>query len=493
MNSSNWTVGRKLAAGFAIAAFTLLAVAFFGYRSTVHLIENDRLVGHTHDVRMDIADLLSLLEDAETGQRGFVITGDEAYLQPYNEGLAGIEETLGHLRMLTSDNEAQQRRLDAASPLIDSRLAELKLIIDTRRAKGFGPAEKELAGNKGKYFMDQIRQVLADMDAQEREFMAQRAAEAEASGQTTKEAILWGSLLGSALIALMGWLISSALTRQVGSAIGHIQSSSSELQSAAKQQSTGAREQSSSMGEISTSISELLATSRQIAESAQRVARISDETAQAAGKGDQSVQNSQDSILAIRRQVDLIVGHMLEMGKKSQQIGGIVEIINELAEQTNILSINASIEAAGAGEAGRRFAVVADEIRKLADRVGGSSKEIRTLVDEVRAAVNTTVMATEGGAKAAEAGTRQFSELTVAFENILSLVGTSMEAARLIELSTKQQASAVEQLNVAVSNVAQSTRETEAGSSQTLQTAVELSRLSRDLSKLIQPTAMAGG
>src|SRR2546422_228947 len=111
--------------------------------------------------------------------------------------------------------------------------------------------------------------------------------------------------------------------------------------------------------------------------------------------GGQTVQAAQESVGSIRRQVDLIVTHMLDLGKKSQQIGGILEIINELAEQTNILAINATIEAAGAGEAGKRFAVVADEIRKLADRVGGSTKEIRTLIEEIRAAVNSTVMATE--------------------------------------------------------------------------------------------------
>ena len=85
-----------------------------------------------------------------------------------------------------------------------------------------------------------------------------------------------------------------------------------------------------------------------------------------------------ESISGIRRQVDQIVSHMLELGKKSQEIGAVLDIVSELAEQTNILAINATIEAAGAGEAGKRFAVVADEIRKLADRVGGSTKEVRT-------------------------------------------------------------------------------------------------------------------
>ena len=131
---------------------------------------------------------------------------------------------------------------------------------------------------------------------------------------------------------------------------------------------------------------------------------------------------TQEAVGAIRRQVDVIVTHMLDLGKKSQQIGGILEIINELAEQTNILAINATIEAAGAGELGKRFGVVADEIRKLADRVGGSTKEIRGLVDDIRAAVNTTVMATEGGSKAVDVGTRQFGEVATSFKQIAGLV-----------------------------------------------------------------------
>src|ERR1051326_2619587 len=96
--------------------------------------------------------------------------------------------------------------------------------------------------------------------------------------------------------------------------------------------------------------------------------------------------------------------------KKAVRIAGTGRLTTNLAEQTNVLAINATIESAGAGDAGKRFAVVADEIRKLADRVGGSTKEIRALVDEIRAAANTTVMATEDGSKAVDAGSAQFGE-----------------------------------------------------------------------------------
>jgi methyl-accepting chemotaxis protein len=203
------------------------------------------------------------------------------------------------------------------------------------------------------------------------------------------------------------------------------------------------------------------------------------------------VEKGQDSVSGIRRQVDQVVTHMLDLGKKSQEIGAVLEIVSELAEQTNILAINATIEATGAGETGKRFAVVADEIRKLADRVAGSTKEIRTLIDDVRSAVNTTVMATESSAKAVDAGSRQFAEVAVAFKQIAGLVGTTTDAAREIELSTKQQASAVEQVNVAIGGLVQSTRDSEATSSRVLHTASQLSELASGLIRLVRPRAGA--
>ncbi len=183
---------------------------------------------------------------------------------------------------------------------------------------------------------------------------------------------------------------------------------------------------------------------------AERVAQIAEQTVLAAGSGEAVVDLGRESLSAIRRQVDVIVSHMPNLGKRSQQIGSILDVVSELAEQTNILAINATIEAVGAGEAGKRFGVVADEIRKLADRVATSAKEIRGLVEDVRAAVNTTVMTTETESKAVDARRSRFGEVANAFRQIAIQVATSTEAAREIGLSTKQQASAVEQVNVAI-------------------------------------------
>jgi methyl-accepting chemotaxis protein len=484
---SNWTVGRRLIAGFALAGLTLVTIAVISYRNTYHLIENDSWVEHTHQVRLELADLLSELKDAETGQRGFLITADDSYLVPYQSALGSIKSTLDDLRKLTVDNPDQQRRLAALSPVIDVKLAELKQAIDLRRTQGFDAAVKAVSTGSGKTHMDQIRALVAEADQEERDLLKRRSEEARSSADITMAMTLWGGLLGILAVAVIGWLITSSLSEQIGTAVGQVQSSSTELQSAANQQASGSKEQATAMNEISTTISELLVTSRQIAESAQRVAQNSEQTAGAARSGHGTVDLAHESISAIRRQVDQIVAHMLELGKKSQEIGAVLDIVSELAEQTNILAINATIEAAGAGDAGKRFAVVADEIRKLADRVGGSTKEVRTLIDEVRSAVNTTVMATETGSKAVDAGSRQFGDVASAFKQIAGLVITTTEAAREIELSTRQQSSAVEQVNLAITSVTQASMETEASAGQTLLTVSQLAVLSKGLLRLIRP------
>ncbi|MGH7284331.1 MAG: CHASE3 domain-containing protein, partial [Polyangiaceae bacterium] len=130
------TFGRKLAVGFGLAALTLVIVAVFGFESTHKLIENDRWVAHTQIVRVRIADIMSLMKDAETGQRGFLITGDESFLEPYNAATHGpIDATFNELRGLVSDNPQQEQRLDSARSLIDEKLAELKVGIETRRTE----------------------------------------------------------------------------------------------------------------------------------------------------------------------------------------------------------------------------------------------------------------------------------------------------------------------------------------------------------------------
>ena len=481
-----WTFGQKIAAGFAAVVALTLISSLVSVRALQSVVaDKDRVITGNAASLVVAAKFQAAAEWRVASTRGFLLTGGEEHLRRLQEASNQAARLLDQLKRQAANGQEQNTLLAQ----IGQAGADYAQAADATVALRQRSAAAEEAGRHMEETMIPKRLILDKLvdefvAVEERQLEEAKAAAAARAPAAPRLVVVM--VFAVALTAIgLSLFLSRRLGRDIGVAIQHIRSASAELQSAANQQVTSARETATSMNEISTTVSELLATSRQIADSAQRVAHISEETAGAARSGDRTVRGAHESITGIKKHVDHVVTYMLDLGKKSQQIGGVVDIINELAEQTNILSINASIEAAGAGESGRRFAVVADEIRKLAERTGGSTREIATLIEEIRAAVNTAVMATEGGAKAVEAGARQFGEVTAAFDQIVGLVGTSTEAAREIELSTKQQATAVEQVNGAIVSAAQATKEAEASSSQTLQTAGQLTTLSGELARLV--------
>jgi len=483
--NKNWAFAQKLAAGYGVLvvlAVAISAVAIYVLLGTI--ASKDHVINTNARILIEAEKLDTAAEQRAAALRGYMLTGHDRFTSQMNASREAFISILTRLKAI-ADSDESRRQIDG----IERASVEYQQATETLSAQVRNhmkteeiirqfdekawPAREQLA--------DRLRALVA---LEERSLTeANRAAANTASNAVNLVLTLVVATLVFAIA--VAYLLSRTLRRQIGAAVGHVQSSSAELQAAATQQASGAKEQATAMTEITTTISELVATSRQIAESAQRVAQVAEQTAAAARTGDATVETGQESMVAMRKQVDLVVGHMLDLGRKSQEIGAVLDIVAELAEQTNILAINATIEATGAGESGKRFAVVADEIRKLADRVTNSTKEIRTQIDDIRGAVNTTVMATESSAKAVDAGARQFKSVAVALKRISELVGTTTGAAREIELSTKQQATAAEQVRLAVTDVSQTTKETETSTSQTLQTASQLAGLSAELRRLI--------
>ena len=487
---TTWTIGKQMAFGFTIPILILIMLGFVSYENTQRLMQTSNMVVHTTEVLGNTNELLSDLQDVETGQRGYIITGRDEFLEPYNKGVVSSARSFSKLRALTSDNPRQQRRLELLQPIMKDLIAHAQSIIKLRKEEGFESAAKVTESSAGKRLMDAIRKVVADMIAEENDLLSIRSGESERASTQASRILVVGTTLATIFASVIAFFIIRGVGRNIGNVVQSMRTAATELEAASAQHVRGAKEQAASTTEVSSTVRELVSTSRQIAENAQRVTQSANEMSQAARAGDQTVQGAQDAIDMVRRQVDQIVGHMLSLGKKSQDIGTILEIITELAEQTNILAINATIEAVGAGERGKRFGVVAAEIRKLADRVGSSTKDIRRLIEEIRTAANTTVMATEDGAKAVDTGARRFVEVTQSFQRIGDHVSATTQAAREIELSTKQQSSAMEQVSGAMIDVTQTARETEASSTQVQQTASDLAKLSGDLVRLVERRAV---
>jgi methyl-accepting chemotaxis protein len=480
------TFSRKLMFSFSIVALLTVAAALVSsYAMSRVVAAKDRVIDVNAHALAQAEQLDAALYRRSAALRGYVLTGSPEFLERIEKSESEFSDTVSSLQKLLQDPNARSA-VDDIERANESYQTEVQHMVQEKQANVPVAQIALYMTATAQISRTRAESVVAQFSAVERRDLddGQHSATQIANYYRLVIIVLTALVMVAAL--LLSWMLSKLLTGQIGSAVQDIQSSAAELQTTATEQATGAREQATAMSEITTTMNELLATSRQIASSAQRVSSIANDTSTAARTGDHIVQRAHDSISGIKRQVDQVVTHMLELGRKSQQIGEVVEIISELSEQTNILAINANIEAAGAGESGRRFAVVADEIRKLADRVARSTKDIRSLIEDVRGAVNSTVMATEAGSKAVDAGTGDFGDLAVSLSQMVSLAGTASEAAREIELSTKQQSTAVEQVNGAVANVAQVSREAESSTTQAMQTASELATLSRRLTQLIR-------
>jgi methyl-accepting chemotaxis protein len=183
----------------------------------------------------------------------------------------------------------------------------------------------------------------------------------------------------------------------------------------------------------------------------------------------------------IASRVDQIASRALGLGEKGQQIGRILQVIDELADQTNLLALNAAIEAARAGEHGRGFAVVAAEIRKLAERSQESAGQIQSIVTQIQAETNATILASEEGSREVHAGSELARDVVGALEKISGMVDETTTAAKEISIATQQQRSASEQVVSAMSQVADVSRQYAAGSKQAAAAATELNVLAADL------------
>ena len=197
----------QITAGIGMALALLILNAATSYRNTLKLVENERWVAHTHQVLTELEATLSTLKDAETGQRGYLLTGEERYLEPYHSAIARINQQVVGLQQLTADNNRQQQRIRDLKIAIDSKLAELEETINLRRQQNLEAALREVKTDRGKQIMGDIRQQIATMTAEETQLLQQRARESQASANLTILTFTVAALVNFLLMVLVYYLV----------------------------------------------------------------------------------------------------------------------------------------------------------------------------------------------------------------------------------------------------------------------------------------------
>jgi len=274
--------------------------------------------------------------------------------------------------------------------------------------------------------------------------------------------------------------------REINEAALRLSSSANEVLAASTQHESSSTEQAAAIHETTATMEELKHASAQIAENAGSVARVAEETLGSARSGRGAIAEFIQAMQQIRADSAAVADSIAKLSKRVERIGTVVEVIDEIADRSDLLALNAALEGSRAGEAGKGFSIVAAEMRRLAENVMDSTKEIKNLITEIREATAAAGGAAEASQKATEQGERLGSVAAQAVEGILAGVQETSDAARVINLATQQQRTATEQVVASMAEIEDVTRQTTHASKQATGAAAELTQLAGRLAELIK-------
>jgi methyl-accepting chemotaxis protein len=280
---------------------------------------------------------------------------------------------------------------------------------------------------------------------------------------------------------------------QVRGSAQDVAAASTEIAASSEEMARGMEQQAEQVTQISSAVQEMSASVVEVGAKSATARDRSEASGQSATQGGQVVAETIAGMQAINEAVSASSQSVTELGKRGEQIGEIIKVINDIADQTNLLALNAAIEAARAGEHGRGFAVVADEVRKLAERTQKATEEvgesIRAIQDETRRAVDRM----DSGTKQVETGVQKAQ---AAGESLNMIVNNVKDVASMIQniaAAAEQQGSASEQISRSLENINSVTREATSGASQAAQASSELSNKAEQLRELVSRFKLSEG
>jgi methyl-accepting chemotaxis protein len=294
------------------------------------------------------------------------------------------------------------------------------------------------------------------------------------------------SLLGLISGLVIGVLLTRSITQQLREAIAQISSSSSEILAMTTQVASGAAETATAVSETTTTVEEVKQTAQVSSQKAKYVSETAQKASHVSQAGRKSVGDSIEGMNRIREQTESIAESIVRLSEQSQAIGEIIATVNDLAEQSNLLAVNASIEAAKAGEQGKGFSVVAQEMKSLAEQSRQATAQVRTILSDIQKATGAAVMATEQGSKAVEAGVRQSTESGESIRLLADSIVEAAQAATQIAASSQQQLVGMDQVALAMENIKQASTQNVASTKQAETAAQNLHELGQKLKLLIE-------
>ena len=584
----------KLLGAFAVVLLITSFVAAFGYKAQSEHSQTMSWIDHTNDVILEANQLLLSLINMETGFRGYLVTGDDTFLEPYEAGKVQADQSLKNLMALTADNPAQVERWQQIETAKNVWLEQwITPGLALRREVNANATTIEdvstyLSSGGGKQFMDAIRTELAEARSIEENLLAERKTADAATASWVNNVMIGGSLFAvvvgviiafyiarsiskaaktmvkaaqqiaetdlPALAGVMAAMANGDLTQSVSigaqeitlksgdemgdladafnaiiarlrdtgqsyekmteslrkmvdvvvenanglgaasaqltTAVNQVNQNTDQISVTMQQLAAGAQQQSQSTQQTQASVdqvtraldgvahgaqeqaaavarsddfaNEIGSAIQRVAANAQAGANSASDAAQTARHGAKIVGDTIQGMESIKTKVGLSAQKVQEMGQRSQQIGAIVQTIDDIASQTNLLALNAAIEAARAGEHGKGFAVVADEVRKLAEKSTSATGEIANLIQTIQQTVSEAVAAMEEGTHEVESGVYRTNEAGQSLTDILTAVEAVDDQVKAISTAAQQMSASSTELVRAMESVSEMVEENSA-------------------------------
>lgn len=543
-----WTITRQILAGYIVSLLFLVVLGLVVFKVSKDMFAAFEERRQSNLVIAEAARTLSLLQDAETGQRGFIITGADRYLEPYTQATEQLPDALEQLRRITVAAGRDGSSISSLQTAIENKLDELKETIDLRRSSGFEAAVAVINGDTGKKQMDRIRGILDTIKSDEQKASAASNERAKAGEAVIQKLILIGvpvcaivmlaagiltarsisrpvhamataagriaegdlgvaiprdalteeiqklaksftamvaslrqsaslseriasgdltvkvapqsdlDIVGQAQQGMVGKL--SELVEQVQRSGVQVNSSAVQIAATSKQQQSTATEMASTTTEISATAKEMSATAAELLKAADSVNAVSQQLSSLAASGKEGIERMGAIMKQITEASSSITTRFGEMNDKAGNIGSVVTTITKIADQTNLLSLNAAIEAEKAGEYGRGFSVVASEIRRLADQTAASTLDIEQMIKEMIASVSAGVMGMDKFSEEVRRSGREVAEVSSQIDQMIEEAQSLAPSVESVYEGMRAQTQGATQISDALAQLGDAARQT---------------------------------
>ena len=523
----------KLTAGFAVVLLLLATAGFFSYTTVRQLsVAPAEVDERGMKVNKSYA-ILAAIEAQAAAVHGFLLVEREDLLKQDEDAKAQYYANLAALRS-TVRTDAGKRLLTEIASSYDAYRSLLDRELQLRRAGKTQEAANLVSSSHTSDLHAGLQKAVGDFIAYQQgktaEVLQQQAA-IEQKAKQSVEVLFLAALVVGAGAALY---ISRSLSARVASMVGfvqeiasnnlgvndlavhsedevgrasralnamknnlrgmiqviaqtaeHLASASEQISSSAAQQAQSAETQRGQAAQVATALEEMASTIQQVSDNSNRAAEASRQAAETALQGGRTVDQTLGKMQVIATAVSASVKRVEELGKRSDEIGRIVGVIDDIAAQTNLLALNAAIEAARAGEQGRGFAVVADEVRKLAERTTRATKEIAQMIKNIQDETRDAVSVMVAGTRQVEDGVNSTVEAGKSLQQIIKMAEQVGEMITHIATATTEQSSAAEQVNQNMDQISHLIQESAAHTQEAAKACQHLSELALDLDKMV--------